>query len=171
MYFHTFSRNFTTLFSRTDKQSNLKRCSWLFWDFWDLIAFIFIFSFTFICYRSSEALLQSVSAKRNQPYSAAKRSLRYALHFKSMSLSKFLIFNWPFWRKECPYLEKKSRKLYSYIAFFHSREKIEFPFLLEDGSGIFILFCTIMGPSMGPMPTSSQLTQPTLYKISSLSES
>ena len=57
------------------------------------------------------------------------------------------------------------------MAFFRSGEKIEFPFWLGVGSGILGLSGTIMEPSMGPMPTSSQLTQPTLCKISSLSDS
>ena len=66
--------------------------------------------------------------------------------------------------------KKPERRCLSY-GFFRSGEKIEFPFSLEDGSGIFGLLGTIMGPSMGPMPTSSQLIQPTLCKISNLSDS
>ena len=71
--------------------------------------------------------------------------------------------------------EKKARKAMPfYMTFFCSGEQIEFPFFLGNSSlssGILCFFCTIMGPSMGPMPTSSQLTQPTTCKISSLSES
>ena len=57
--------------------------------------------------------------------------------------------------------EKKARKAMPfYMTFFCSGEQIEFPFFLGKSSlssGILCFFCTIMGPSMGPMPTSSQL--------------
>ena len=70
------------------------------------------------------------------------------------------------------YVRKINQKGKVFLCgFFRPGEKIEFPFWLGDGSGILSLFCTIMGPSMGQMPTSSQLTQPTLCKILSLSES
>ena len=41
------------------------------------------------------------------------------------------------------------------FAFFHPREKIGFPFWLEDGLGIFGLFETAVGRSMRPSPTLS----------------
>ena len=47
------------------------------------------------------------------------------------------------------------------LDFFCHGKKIEFPFWLGNGSGILRLSGTIMGLSMRPMATTSQLTQPT----------